>query len=62
MTFHKQMNQALVLAAEYRDCCQRGEVARLPQIRSTIDDLVGYFADGKLRLPANVREAMGLEA
>lgn len=58
-TEDKNLDRAMGLAAEYRTLRERGDNARLPQIRSTIEELVGSFVDGKLTIPAAVREEMG---
>jgi hypothetical protein len=58
----KRLQPALHLAAEYKcKLATHGHCADTIQIRSTIEDLVGYLGpDGKFTLPAPVREAMGL--
>ncbi len=57
----KKLQPALHLAAEYRrKIATHGQCADTIQIRSTIEDLVGYLdADNKFTLPAPVRAAMG---
>jgi hypothetical protein len=61
-TMTKQMSQALALADEYRTLTERGDVARLPQIRATIEELVGAWVNGRLTLSEPVRAAMGATA
>jgi hypothetical protein len=60
----KKLQPALHLAAEYRrKIATGGPSADTIQIRSTIEDLVGYRDHaGHFCLPTPVREAMGLES
>lgn len=51
-------HSALTLAREFDDHVQRGETALAEQTRTTIEDLVGSFVDGRLVLPADVALTM----
>jgi K+-sensing histidine kinase KdpD len=56
----KALDRALVLAEEYAAERARGDGPRMRSIRTTIEDLVGEYADGKLVIPTSVRRRMGI--
>lgn len=56
----KALDRALGCAAEYQRLVEAGRNAEADQVRTTIENLVGVYEDGKFVIPNEVRRAMGL--